>query len=145
MGALWGGCSEFHQDQGPSCWIWILSFGVQLGWRVGYNSRYCQRWILFCSFPLWVKLTWVIFCRRNLSKIFCNQVGYVLFICSFCVSLREVIYWFVGVFICYFLYEVLNFFWICIRIYLRKEGSPGGSFSFFDDASGFCPLLFVFV
>ena len=34
----------------------------------------------------------------------------MVFICSFCVSLREVIYWFVGVFICYFLYEVPNVF-----------------------------------
>ena len=34
----------------------------------------------------------------------------MLFLCSFCVSLREVIYWFVGVFICYFLYEVPNIF-----------------------------------
>ena len=42
----------------------------------------------------------------------------MLFICSFCVSLRVVIYWFVGVFICYFLYEIRNFFGICIRINL---------------------------
>ena len=69
----------------------------------------------------------------------------MLFICILCVSLGEVINWFVGIFICYFLYEVPNFFWICIRIYLPNEGSPGGSFSFFDDVLGFCPLLFVFV
>ena len=69
----------------------------------------------------------------------------MLFICGYCVSLKEVIYWFVDVFIFYFLYKVPNFRGICIRIYLRNEGSPGGSFSFFDGVSGFfCPLLLVF-
>ena len=66
--------------------------------------------VLFLFNSDWVKLIWVIFWRWNLSKIFCNQVGYMLFICGFCISLREVIYWVVDVFICYFLHKVSNFF-----------------------------------
>ena len=61
------------------------------------------------------------FCRWNLSKIFRYQVGYVLFIYSFCVSLREVIYWFVGVFIYYFLHNVPNFFWFVLEFIFEMK------------------------
>ena len=92
----------------------------------------------------WVKLIWVIFfCRWHLSKGFCHQVGYMLFICGFCVSFREVIYCVAAVFFLNFITS--QFLGICIRICIRNERSQGGSFSFFEDTSGFCPLLFVFV
>ena len=65
--------------------------------------------MLFLFDSDWVKSIWIIFCRWNLNKIPCNQVGYMLFICGFCVSLWKVIYWVVDVFICYFLYKVPNF------------------------------------
>ena len=63
LGVLWGGWSEFHLIQEPSCEIWILSFGVQLGWRVGYNSVLSGEFyfVLFLCDSDWVKLIWVIF------------------------------------------------------------------------------------
>ena len=73
----------------------------------------------------WVELIWRDFCRWHLSKIFCNQVGYMFFTHGFCVSLRETIYWVVDVFIFYFLYKVPNYFWICIGVYFLSESSPG--------------------
>ena len=48
----------------------------------------------------------------------------MLFICGFCVSLREVIYWVVDVLIVIFFIKSQIFFLICIRIYLRNEGYP---------------------
>ena len=59
----------------------------------------------------------------------------MFFTCGFYVSLREVIYWVVDVFICYFLYLVPNYFWIDIGVYFWGEGSPRGSFGFFDGMS----------
>ena len=53
----------------------------------------------------------------DMSKIFCNQVGCMYFTCDIYVSLIEVIYQVVDVFICYFLYKISNFFWISIGVY----------------------------
>ena len=45
----------------------------------------------------------------------------MLFICSFSVSLREAIYWHVDVFICYFLYEVPNFFGFVLEFIFKMK------------------------
>ena len=101
--------------------------------------------ILFFFFDSdWVKLIWVIFCRWNLSKIFCNQVGYMLFIWGYCVSFREVIYWLlIFLFVIFFIKSQI-LVGICIRIYLWNEGSPWGSFCFFEVFAFFCLYLFRF-
>ena len=48
------------------------------------------------------------------------QVGHMLFICGFWVSLREVIYW-VDVFICYFLYKVPIFFGFVLEFIFERK------------------------
>ena len=45
----------------------------------------------------------------------------MLFICGFCVSLQEVIYWVVDVFICYFLYEVPIFFRFVLEFIFKMK------------------------
>ena len=120
---FWGGCSEFHLDLWLRYWIWILSFWVQIGWRVGYSFQYCQGLIL------------------------CNQFDYIVFSCGFCISLRDVFYWSADVFTLYFIHKVPNYFWIGIRGYFWSEGSPKGSFGFFNGTSSFCfcsLLFFIF-
>ena len=102
--------------------------------------------MLFSSLVL-IKLNLLkwFFCVWCLRNIFCNQISYMFFTCSICVSLREVIYWSVEVFIWYFLHKVSKYFWIGIGVYFWSKGSPRRSFGSFDGMSSFGSLLFRFV
>ena len=92
------------------------------------------RWILLCSFPLWLWLSWIdvssFFVDDTWAKFSTIRLA-LFFTCGFCVSLGELFYCVVDLFICHFLYKVPNFFWIGIGDYFWDDDSPGGSFCLF--------------
>ena len=119
---------DFIWIGGLSCWIWILSLEVWLGWRVVRGEFY---YVLFFFDSDWAELIWIVFVD-NASAKFSTIMFAMFFPSGFCISLREVISWVVDVFICYFLYKVPNYFWIGIGVHFWGEDSPRWSLIVFQ-------------
>ena len=97
-----------------------------------------------------VKLIWVFFVDDTWAKFSVIKLAMCFFTCGIC-FLDRGDFWGCWCFY-YFLYQVLNYFWIGIGVsffffffFFLSEGSPGGSFICFDSTSSFCSLLLVFV
>ena len=117
-------CSGFHLDQQLSYWIWIMNFGVHLGWKVVVAFSIVRGELYFVLFFFdsdGVKFVGIFFGRWCLGKVFCHQISYLFFIQSFCASLGEMIYRSVDCFIWYFLYKVPNCFGISIWVYFAVK------------------------